>query len=51
MNELTNIENRNTMTSLEVAEIAGKRHDNVLADIRDEIRNGKSRPDISGELL
>ena len=37
MNELTNIENRNTMTSLEVAEIAGKRHDNVLADIRDEI--------------
>ena len=37
MNELMNIENRNTMTSLEVAEIAGKRHDNVLADIRDEI--------------
>lgn len=37
MNELTNINNRNTLTSLEVAEIAGKRHDNVLNDIRDEI--------------
>jgi phage regulatory protein, rha family len=37
MNELMNIENRNTLTSLEIAEVAGKRHDNVLADIRDEI--------------
>ena len=37
MNELINIENRNTLTSLEIAEVAGKRHDNVLADIRDEI--------------
>ena len=26
------------MTSLEIAEITGKRHDNVLADIRDEIK-------------
>ena len=37
MNELMNIENRNTLTSLEVAEITGKRHDNILSDIRDEI--------------
>ena len=37
MNKLMNIENRNTLTSLEIAEVAGKRHDNVLADIRDEI--------------
>ena len=37
MNELINLENRNTLTSLEVAEITGKRHDNILADIRDEI--------------
>lgn len=34
MNELIKIEN--TMTSREVAEITGKRHDNILADIRDE---------------
>ena len=37
MNELTNINNRNTLTSLEVAQIAGKEHKNILADIRDEI--------------
>ena len=37
MNELTNVESRNTLTSLEVAEITGKRHDNILSDIRDEI--------------
>lgn len=37
MNELMNIESRNTLTSLEVAEITGKRHDNILSDIRDEI--------------
>ena len=37
MNELMNVECRNTLTSLEVAEITGKRHDNVLSDIRDEI--------------
>jgi len=37
MNELMNIESRNTLTSLEVAEITGKRQDNVLSDIRDEI--------------
>lgn len=37
MNNLMNIENRKTMTSLEVAEIARKEHKNILADIRDEI--------------
>ncbi len=37
MNELINVEIRNTLTSLEVAEITGKRHDNILSDIRDEI--------------
>ena len=37
MNELMNIESRNTLTSLEVAQIVGKEHKNILADIRDEI--------------
>lgn len=37
MGSSLNIENRNTLTSLDVAEITGKRHDNILADIRDEI--------------
>jgi len=32
-----NIENKNTLTSLEVAEITGKEHKNILSDIRDEI--------------
>lgn len=37
MNELINIEAKNTLTSLEVAEITGKDHKNILADIRDKI--------------
>lgn len=37
MNELINVESRDTLTSLEVAQIAGKEHKNILADIRDEI--------------
>ena len=37
MNELINIEAKNTLTSLEVAEIAGKEHKSILRDIRDEI--------------
>jgi len=37
MNELQILENKKTMTSLEVAEITGKDHKNILADIRDEI--------------
>ena len=50
MNELINIEAKNTLTSLEVAEITGKDHKNILADIRDEdlsllkkLNNFKSR--------
>ena len=38
MDELQLLETKRTMTSLEIAEITGKRHDNVLADIRDEIK-------------
>lgn len=37
MNELVNVESRNTLTSLEVAQITGKEHKNILSDIRDEI--------------
>ena len=37
MNELQILENKKIMTSLEVAEITGKDHKNILADIRDEI--------------
>lgn len=37
MNELINIEAKNTLTSLEVAEVTGKAHDKILRDIRDEI--------------
>lgn len=37
MNELINIEAKNTLTSLEVAEVTGKEHKNILSDIRDEI--------------
>lgn len=32
-----NIENRNTLTSLDIAEITGKDHKSILRDIRDEI--------------
>ena len=32
------LQNKGTITSLEIAKITGKRHDNVLADIRDEIK-------------
>ena len=38
MKELQLLETKGTMTSLEIAKITGKRHDNVLADIRDEIK-------------
>ena len=41
------LQNKGTITSLEIAKITGKRHDNVLADIRDEIKklwNAKGLP-------
>ena len=37
MNELQILGNKNTLTSLDVAEITGKEHKNILSDIRDEI--------------
>ena len=37
MNELINVESRNTLTSLDIAEITGKDHKSILRDIRDEI--------------
>ena len=37
MNDLINIDNKNTLTSLEIAEITGKDHKSILRDIRDEI--------------
>lgn len=37
MLDLMNLDNQRTMTSREIAEIVGKQHKNVLADIRDEI--------------
>ena len=37
MNELQILGNEKTMTSLDVAEITGKEHKNILSDIRDEI--------------
>ncbi|ASQ48709.1 hypothetical protein BCB68_07090 [Leptotrichia sp. oral taxon 498] len=38
MKELQLLESKGTMTSLEIAEITGKEHYNILADIRDEIK-------------
>jgi len=32
------LQSKGTMTSLEIAEITGKEHYNILADIRDEIK-------------
>ena len=37
MNDLQILQAKGTMTSLQIAEITGKEHKNVLADIRDEI--------------
>ena len=37
MHELQILGNENIMTSLEISEITGKRHDQILRDIRDEI--------------
>ena len=46
-----NIENRNTLTSLEIAEVTGKEHKNILADIRDEISKlGTERAELIFQL-
>ena len=38
-----------TMSSLEIAELTGKRHDNVMADIDKMLKElGKAAPDFSG---
>ena len=48
MKELITTENIKTMTSLEVAELTNKRHDNIIRDIEDEIRKlGQER----GQLI
>ena len=36
MKELQLLETKRTMTSLEIAEITGKEHKNILADVRSE---------------
>jgi len=43
--------NKLTMSSIEIAELTGKRHDNVLADIyviKEQYKDFKSSPEISG---
>ena len=47
---LVKIENKNTMTSREVAEITGKEHKNILVDIRDEIKKLENKG-IRAELI
>lgn len=47
---LVKIENKNTMTSREVAEITGKEHKNILVDIRDEIEKLENKG-IRAELI
>ena len=37
MNDLKVLQTKGTMTSLEISEITGKEHYNILRDIRDEI--------------
>ena len=51
MNELQLLESKGTMTSLEIAEITGKEHYNVLRDIKDEISKlGTERAKLIFEL-
>lgn len=37
VNDIINLNNKRTMTSLEIADIVNKEHKNVMRDIRDEI--------------
>ena len=51
MRELQLLETKGTMTSLEIAEITGKEHYNVLRDIKDEISKlGTERAELIFEL-
>ena len=51
MRELQLLESKGTMTSLEIAEITGKEHYNVLRDIKDEISKlGTERAKLIFEL-
>lgn len=51
MRELQLLESKGTMTSLEIAEITGKEHYNVLRDIKDEISKlGTERAELIFEL-
>lgn len=50
MTNLMKLENTMTMTSREIAELTGKRHDNVLADIKKMLEELElNSPDFSGQ--
>lgn len=48
MNQITNV---NTMTSLEVAELTGKRHDQILRDVRDEVEKLQNQGIIADHIF
>ena len=51
MNDLQILQAKGTMTSLEIAEITGKEHNNILRDIKDEISKlGTERAELIFEL-
>ena len=51
MNDLKVLQAKGTMTSLEIAEITGKEHYNILRDIKDEISKlGTERAELIFEL-
>lgn len=50
---ITNNTVDNAITSMQIAEMTGKRHDNIIRDIKDEIEkleNGGLRGDLKFEL-
>lgn len=48
---MTQITNVNTMTSLEVAELTGKRHDQILRDVRDEVEKLQNQGIIADHIF